>query len=187
MKMSEKNRELWQITVIVAVNLLLLIIISAVRADAVCLGCSGEKVAAVQNALKNNGFYGGEISGEFGFETRKALKAYQKKAGLHDSGETDYLTVSALGLGARTGECFDASTEILARYLKIKGGSNYPEMLTSAQRIIDESGQLPLTQYLLNSDEDFFDELLRTEPSSQSYSSALQAIRTANKLREFRN
>lgn len=178
--MSEKNRELWQITVIVAVNLLLLIIISAVRADAVCLGCSGEKVAAVQNALKNKGFYGGEISGEFGFETRKALKAYQKNEGLPDSGETDYSTVSALGLGARSGECFDASTEILARYLKMNGGSNYPEMLASAQRSLDESGQLPLAQYLLNSDEKFFGDLLSTEPTSQNYSSALQAIRTAN-------
>lgn len=185
--MSEKSRELWQITVIVAVNLLLLIIISAVRADAVCLGCSGEKVAAVQNALKSKGFYSGEISGEFGFETRKALKAYQKNTGLNDSGETDYATVSALGLGARSGECFDVSTEILARYLKINGGASYPEMLAAAQWIIAESGCFSLTQCLLNADENGFRDLLGTEPSSQSYSAALQAIREANKLREFGN
>lgn len=176
--MSEKSRKLWQIVMLLAINLFVLITVSsAFHANAVCLGSNGEKVAEVQKALKKIGLYGGEISGEYDFATRKSVKNFQKSHGIADSGEADYTTFSALGLGARSGECFSVQTELLARYLKTNGGARYPAMLETAEEILEKSGSLPLCQYLFNTDSDFYKYIIDTEPSSESYSAALQAMR----------
>jgi hypothetical protein len=55
-------------------------------------------VAAVQEQLAQQGYYGGEIDGVFGAETRRAIVRYQIDQGLHVTGNLNADTLRALGL-----------------------------------------------------------------------------------------
>ena len=52
----------------------------------------------VQSALKELGYYAGELNGSLGVDTRRALTAYQQDYGLELTGAVDEATVRALGL-----------------------------------------------------------------------------------------
>src|SRR6266496_6215826 len=52
----------------------------------------------VQNALKELGYYTGDVNGSLGVNTRRALTAYQQDYGLDATGVVDEATVRALGL-----------------------------------------------------------------------------------------
>lgn len=176
--MTEKSRELWQVTAIIAINLaILIILLTFFRADAVCLGQNGENVAAIQKALANQGFYSGEVNGNYNLETRKAVKKYQKSNGLESSGEADFETLASLGIGAQSGCSFAVETEILARYLNLCGGSDYPEMLRNAENILLHSGSFTLIRAVLESEDISFYALLSAEPSSDSYSAAIHSLK----------
>ena len=53
----------------------------------------------LQNLLKANGVYGGPINGELNAATRTAVKSFQKKAGLPQTGEPDQNLFKALSGG----------------------------------------------------------------------------------------
>jgi hypothetical protein len=55
-------------------------------------------IVNVQNALKELGYYTGDINGSLGDNTRRALAAYQQDYGLEATGAVDEATVRALGL-----------------------------------------------------------------------------------------
>jgi Putative peptidoglycan binding domain len=55
-------------------------------------------IVNVQNALKELGYYAGDINGSLGVNTRNALTAYQQAYGLDATGVVDEATVRALGL-----------------------------------------------------------------------------------------
>jgi len=52
----------------------------------------------VQSALKQLGYYAGDLNGSLGVDTRQALIAYQQDYGLETTGAVDEATVRALGL-----------------------------------------------------------------------------------------
>ncbi len=52
----------------------------------------GEQVLALQQALKELGFYTGELDGKYGSGTRKAVAAFQKANSLKESGTADAAT-----------------------------------------------------------------------------------------------
>lgn len=52
----------------------------------------------VQRALKDLGYYAGDLNGSLGVDTRRALTAYQQDYGLDTTGAVDEATVRALGL-----------------------------------------------------------------------------------------
>ena len=52
----------------------------------------------VQRALKELGYYAGDLNGSLGVNTRNALAAYQQDYGLDATGVVDEATVRALGL-----------------------------------------------------------------------------------------
>ena len=52
----------------------------------------------VQRALKELGYYAGDLNGSLGVNTRNALAAYQQDYGLDTTGVVDEATVRALGL-----------------------------------------------------------------------------------------
>jgi putative peptidoglycan binding protein len=52
----------------------------------------------VQRALKELGYYAGDLNGSLGVDTRRALTAYQQDYGLDTTGAVDEATVRALGL-----------------------------------------------------------------------------------------
>ncbi len=57
-----------------------------VKYETLTSGAEGKKVRALQQALKELGFYNGTIDGKFGAGTLAALKAFQKKNGLRETG-----------------------------------------------------------------------------------------------------
>jgi Putative peptidoglycan binding domain len=52
----------------------------------------------VQRALQQLGYYGGELNGSLGVDTRQALTAYQQDYGLDATGVVNEATVRSLGL-----------------------------------------------------------------------------------------
>ena len=60
------------------------------------LGFQGEAVRTVQKKLKELGYYTGSIDGDFGAETEKAVKAFQKANGLTADGKVGEQTLKKL-------------------------------------------------------------------------------------------
>ena len=60
------------------------------------LGFQGESVRTVQRKLKELGYYNGSIDGDFGAETEKAVKAFQKANGLTADGKVGEQTLKKL-------------------------------------------------------------------------------------------
>jgi putative chitinase len=63
-------------------------------------GAKGERVKALQKALKDKGFDPGEIDGDFGPGTEAAVLAFQQSQGLIADGKAGPQTLGALGLEA---------------------------------------------------------------------------------------
>lgn len=61
-------------------------------------GGNAEQVKAVQQALKDKGMDPGEVDGKMGPKTQSALREYQKKEGLKESGRLDTETMAKLGV-----------------------------------------------------------------------------------------
>lgn len=55
-------------------------------------------IVNVQRALKELGYYAGDLNGSLGVDTRQALTAYQQDYGLDATGAVDEATVRSLGL-----------------------------------------------------------------------------------------
>jgi peptidoglycan hydrolase-like protein with peptidoglycan-binding domain len=65
-------------------------------------GGNREQVKAVQQALKDKGHDPGTVDGVMGPKTRGALKDFQKKEGMKDTGRIDQETMTKLGVEAKT-------------------------------------------------------------------------------------
>ena len=59
-------------------------------------GASGSEVRALQQRLKDLGFYSGKVDGKFGAGTEQAVKAFQKASGLKADGAAGSKTMAAL-------------------------------------------------------------------------------------------
>lgn len=173
--MNEKSKRLWQITVISAINLALLIILSVFNAEAARLGDSGKRIAQVQQRLYEINCYSGKINGIFDFKTRQAVSDFQSLSSIEKSGEANYETLLALGLDSRCGESFSASAELLARCIQLSGCRSYPEMLEKSDEILAETnGALTLGKYI--SSHRLADDILKTEPSDDAYNAAILTL-----------
>lgn len=75
----------------VAVLLLLLSGVAVLRAD--------QTIADVQQALKEQGFYYGDVTGTKSSDTTAAIRRYQIRNGLQITGELDAETLRSLGMG----------------------------------------------------------------------------------------
>jgi peptidoglycan hydrolase-like protein with peptidoglycan-binding domain len=75
-----------------AVVLLLLASLSVTQAD--------QTTSAVQEALKEQGFYYGDVSGKKTADTTAAIRRYQIRNGLQITGEIDAETLRSLGVGS---------------------------------------------------------------------------------------
>ena len=96
-------------------------------------GSSGESVAALQQQLKELGFYDGDCAGKFGKATATAVKNYQKSKGLPQTGEADVATLRALAADIRARElAAEASAQARAQ-------QKAEEMFESAKEAISSS------------------------------------------------
>jgi peptidoglycan hydrolase-like protein with peptidoglycan-binding domain len=68
----------------------------------------GDRVQAIQTALKEKGYDPGPVDGRMGPQTRSALRAYQKKEGLPATGNADAKTLAGLKVAA-TGDSTGAT------------------------------------------------------------------------------
>lgn len=180
MNMSEKNEIAWNITVAVAVNLIVLILIVAAgkyEVYAMGLGSSGERVSAVQRMLKNKGYYSGEINGIYDFTTRKSIKKFQLANSIEPNGETDNRTVIALGINSEN-KLFSYETEILARYAQwICGGKGYTAMLELCRETVENIGDnKTFGGTILKNNTKFSKKITEIEPSPEAVRAAVTAL-----------
>lgn len=64
----------------------------------ICLGENSPRVVAVQQSLRQQGFFNREITGYYGTETRDAVAQFQQAVRLNPTGIVDFQTWQALGL-----------------------------------------------------------------------------------------
>lgn len=77
-------------------------VIAAIALAPAALAAGDANVAALQVALRSRTVYAGTIDGMLGPQTRAALRAFQRAAGVNVTGKLDPDTRSALGLYAET-------------------------------------------------------------------------------------
>jgi peptidoglycan hydrolase-like protein with peptidoglycan-binding domain len=73
------------------------------KASRSAAGGNKEQVKAVQQALKDKGHDPGEVDGVMGQKTQSALRDFQKKEGLKETGRLDSESASKLGVSMKTG------------------------------------------------------------------------------------
>lgn len=89
---------------------------AAVRTESYSWGSSGSTVSEIQRKLKDWGYYAGDVDGIFGSQTYDAVIYFQQKNGLAVDGIVGPETLSALGMGSRSGEGNrNSDTDILAK------------------------------------------------------------------------
>jgi Putative peptidoglycan binding domain len=70
----------------------------------------GSFVTSVQSALKSNGYYSGSVDGVFGPQSQQALTAFQHANSLSETGLLDAPSLTALGVGLKSGKQTAAAT-----------------------------------------------------------------------------
>lgn len=97
--------------------------------NVVYYGSNKSHVKLVQQKLKQWGYYKGEVTGIFNYETEEAVKYFQRKNGLTVDGKAGQKTLDAMGLGylkdsysdannnssSNASGSYDADVELLAR------------------------------------------------------------------------
>ncbi|MGN0754796.1 MAG: spore cortex-lytic enzyme [Aristaeellaceae bacterium] len=78
--------------------LLLSISVSTASGAALTLGSRGERVALIQQRLKEWGYYTGAVDGVFGRGTYNAVVRFQRQNGLTADGQVGRLTAAAMGI-----------------------------------------------------------------------------------------
>lgn len=93
---------------------------------------ANENVRAVQEKLRNGGFYSGEIDGAYSTELSTALTRYQIRNGLPISGQLDVETSKALGAKPAVGPSTAGAEQSSETWRKLRKGEG--RTLTSAPR-----------------------------------------------------
>lgn len=99
MKTEKAAKKVWQISIILLLNIFIITFISANSADALSkMGSRGDEVRQIQQTLKDKGYYTGSVDGIFGVKTKAAVTAFQKENSLSADGIAGPKTLSALGI-----------------------------------------------------------------------------------------
>ena len=87
-----------RIAAVLLVLLLTFCILPGKSAPILSLGSRGERVALVQQTLRQWGYYRGDVDGVFGRGTYNAVVSFQRRNGLSVDGRVGSATASAMGL-----------------------------------------------------------------------------------------
>ncbi|MBR4868803.1 MAG: spore cortex-lytic enzyme [Clostridia bacterium] len=100
MKQSRKQwYRIWQIAVILLINLLIISLVWSGSAQALSkMGSSGSEVREIQTRLKKWGYYSGSVDGIYGTRTKNAVIYFQRKNGLSADGIAGPSTLAAMGI-----------------------------------------------------------------------------------------
>lgn len=89
-------------------------------------GSVGQEVLKIQQALKEKGYYSGELDGIYGSATEGAVKAFQNENGLSADGIAGEKTLSALEITAESNGWSSSDYELLARTISAEArGEGY--------------------------------------------------------------
>jgi len=106
------------LAVIFALNITAILLVERADASSYKKGSTGNMVSQIQTALKNQGFYKGNVDGVFGSATETAVKAFQQKKGLTVDGKVGTATIKALGLSQSATQGADSGdVSLLARLI----------------------------------------------------------------------
>ena len=106
----------------------------------VAYGDERTEVAAVQEALKQLGFYSGKADGKFGSVTRQAVTAYQKANGLKQTGAADATTQKKLFEGASKnskGKAASITTAAASLDYTLRSGHTGPAVIALQSKLKD--------------------------------------------------
>ena len=108
-----------------AAALVLAVCLAIPAAAALRRGDRSDTVRAVQQKLKNWGYYTGSVDGIFGPKTEEAVRSFQKKNGLTVDGIVGSQTLAALGMSAAQpssgSASYSAEINMLARMIAAEG------------------------------------------------------------------
>lgn len=122
--MKNKKKLVLALSLLFAVNMLLITLITQVHADLYKRGATGATVTEIQTRLKAWGYYDGAVDGVYGSRTENAVRYFQRKNGLSVDGQVGNATLAALGLpatgggsGGGNGGSYDGDVYLLARII----------------------------------------------------------------------
>lgn len=115
---------------VILLTLAMLLSVCGVSAAGLCkIGSRSEEVSAVQQALKEKGYYNYTVDGIFGTRTRSAVVSFQKDNGLDPDGIAGEKTLKALGVysGSNSYGGYSSSDyDLLARIISAEArGESY--------------------------------------------------------------
>ena len=115
---------------VILLTLAMLLSVCGVSAAGLCkIGSRSQEVSAVQQALKEKGYYNYTVDGIFGTRTRSAVVSFQKDNGLDPDGIAGEKTLKALGVysGSNSyGEYSSSDYDLLARIISAEArGESY--------------------------------------------------------------
>lgn len=87
-----------QLSALLLLALLLTLTLSTAQGATLTMGSRGEKVALVQQRLKEWGYYTGDVDGVFGRGTYNAVVRFQRKNSLSVDGQVGKRTAAAMGV-----------------------------------------------------------------------------------------
>ena len=125
-------KKLWQLAVIIFINLLIIAVAFSQSADALSkMGSSGAEVREIQTRLKKWGYFNSSVDGIYGTKTKNAVIYFQKKNGLTADGICGKKTLAAMGISSSSSSSSSSSTSssdlnLLARLISAEArGESY--------------------------------------------------------------
>ena len=93
--------KLWQLAVIIFINILIIGIVMSTSANALSkVGSTGAEVREIQTRLKKWGYFNSTVDGIYGTKTKNAVIYFQKKNGLTADGVCGKKTLAAMGISS---------------------------------------------------------------------------------------
>ncbi|MBR2151990.1 MAG: spore cortex-lytic enzyme [Clostridia bacterium] len=111
--------KLWQIFVVILLNILIISLAMSTGVEALSkMGSTGPEVREIQTRLKKWGYYKGNIDGIYGTATKNAVKYFQRKNNLTVDGIAGKKTLAAMGISSSSGSGYSSSDyNLLARLI----------------------------------------------------------------------
>lgn len=86
------------VAAVLLLGLLLTLTVTQANAAVLSMGSRGERVALIQQRLKDWGYYSGDVDGIFGRGTHNAVVRFQRQNGLAVDGQVGKKTAAAMGI-----------------------------------------------------------------------------------------
>lgn len=111
--------KIWQICVIILLNILIITLAASHSVEALSkMGSTGPEVREIQTRLKKWGYYNGNVDGIYGTATKNAVKYFQRKNNLAVDGIAGKQTLAAMGIQSSSGSGYSSSDyNLLARLI----------------------------------------------------------------------